>query len=148
MTRGEEVRKLVLQKFMKRRMRYSEEEMQQFMQVKGNRKLLGSLGQIAGLRMVVAVLEAHGCFCRHKPGQEFAFGMDGGLLTGDCPASICIHLISPMSAFVQAAQELLMAGQDPAGMAFTRYGCFDVGVGCGGLGKVVCEVRVESSPGK
>jgi hypothetical protein len=42
---------------------------------------------------------------------------------------------------IPAAQELIYAGVDPNEMKFTKVGCFDVGVKCGGLGHVTVNFR-------
>ena len=39
--------------------------------------------------------------------------------------------------------ELFYAGVDPNDMHFKRFGCRDVGVQCGGWGKIVMEIRME-----
>ena len=44
---------------------------------------------------------------------------------------------------VYAANELLYAGVDPNNMKFKRANCFDVGLECGGWGRVVLELKVE-----
>jgi hypothetical protein len=41
------------------------------------------------------------------------------------------------------ATEFLYAGADPNEMRFKRAGCFDVGVACGGWGRIVPELKVE-----
>jgi len=48
-----------------------------------------------------------------------------------------------MPTLIYAAQELFYAGVDPNDMRFKRTGCVDVGVNCGGWGRIVMEVRVE-----
>jgi hypothetical protein len=46
-----------------------------------------------------------------------------------------------MQAFT--AGELILAGADPSEMRFKRAACFDIGVECGGWGRIVVEIRVE-----
>ncbi len=46
------------------------------------------------------------------------------------------------SHLIFAASELFYAGVDPNQMKFRRSGCFDVGVQCGGWGKVVVELSM------
>ena len=41
------------------------------------------------------------------------------------------------------ANELFYAGVDPNEMRLNRVGCFDVGVKCGGWGRIVLEVKME-----
>lgn len=41
-----------------------------------------------------------------------------------------------------AVTELLRADADPNEMRFNRAACFDVGVQCGGFGRIVLDVKV------
>lgn len=45
---------------------------------------------------------------------------------------------------VFTAGELICANVDPNEMRFKRAACFDVGVECGGWGRIVMEIRVEN----
>ncbi len=56
---------------------------------------------------------------------------------------MCIYAVSALKHTVFAAGELLCAGIDANEMKFRRTGCFDVGVECGGWGRIVMEVRTE-----
>ena len=47
---------------------------------------------------------------------------------------------------VFTANEMLFAGIDPKTIRFKRAGCFDVGLECGGWGRIVLELRVEDKP--
>ncbi len=49
-----------------------------------------------------------------------------------------------MTQAIFGIQELWYAGVDPNEMAFKRGGCFDVGVHCGGWGRVIMEASVVS----
>ena len=42
-----------------------------------------------------------------------------------------------------ASNELFYAGVDPNDMRFKRAACFDVGVQCGGWGRIVLELSVQ-----
>jgi predicted rRNA methylase YqxC with S4 and FtsJ domains len=44
---------------------------------------------------------------------------------------------------VSAGNELFHAGVDPNGMKFKRAACIDVGVQCGGWGRIVLELGVR-----
>jgi hypothetical protein len=52
-------------------------------------------------------------------------------------------VLSAASTLIFAANELLYAGVDPNEMRFNRAGCTDVGLKCGGWGRVVVELGVE-----
>ena len=56
---------------------------------------------------------------------------------------ICIHALSAAAPLVYAADELMYAGVDPNEMRFNRAGCIDVGLACGGWGRIVMELQVE-----
>ena len=43
---------------------------------------------------------------------------------------------------VFTASEMLFAGLDPNTIRFKRAGCFDVGLECGGWGRIVLELSV------
>lgn len=51
--------------------------------------------------------------------------------------------MSSLAAIVFGAHELFYAGVDPNEMRFKRFGCHDVGVRCGGWGRIVLELSVE-----
>ena len=44
---------------------------------------------------------------------------------------------------IDSLREMIYAGVDPNGMRFKRTGCFDVGLECGGWGRIVLELQVE-----
>jgi hypothetical protein len=51
--------------------------------------------------------------------------------------------VDPLGPLVYAVSELHYAGVDPNALRFNRTHCLDVGVRCGGWGRVIMEVRVE-----
>ena len=71
----------------------------------------------------------------------------GNLHTGLCPEKVCGYSLSSALMMVFAANEMLYAGVDPNQIRFKRAGCFDVGLQCGGWGRVVLELRVEDRDG-
>jgi hypothetical protein len=76
-------------------------------------------------------------------GDRLYFDGAGNLLTERCPKRVCVHVLSAAATLIFAANELLYAGVDPNEMRFKRAGCIDVGLQCGGWGKVVVEIRIE-----
>jgi len=48
-----------------------------------------------------------------------------------------------MERLIFGAQELFYAGIDPNTMRIKHGGCFDVGLKCGGWGRVVFKLRFE-----
>jgi len=75
-------------------------------------------------------------------GDRFYFDGAGNLLTKRCPKKVCIYALNAAAGLIFASNELVYAGVDPNEMRFKRAGCFDVGVRCGGWGRVVFELNV------
>lgn len=122
---------------------FSDEETGRFMENPRNRAILPRLGQLMKTRLVFSVIEAKGCGCRHRTGQEIVLRGDGVLLPGENGEGPCVYLVQAMVPLVYGAQEFIYAGMDPNGMKFRQVGCFDVGLSCGGIGHVVVELRAE-----
>ena len=130
-------------KLMQRHLGYTDEEMAIFRENPRNADVLSKSETLMGKTIVVEVVEAHGCNSRHKVGDKFYFDGAGNLLTKLCPKRICIHALSPVATLIYAANELLYAGVDPNEMRFKRTDCLDVGLQCGGWGRIVMEIRVQ-----
>jgi uncharacterized repeat protein (TIGR04076 family) len=122
---------------------YTDEEMKVFMDNPRNLDVLGKAPLFTSKTMVFEVVDAHGCSSQHKKGDKLCFDGAGNLLTKRSPDRICIYALSAAASLIFAAGELLMAGIDPNEMRFKRTGCFDVGVKCGGWGRIVMELKVE-----
>ena len=122
---------------------YTDEEMKVFMENPRNMDVLAKAPLFANKTMVFEVVDAPGCNSQHKMGDKFYFDGAGNLLTKRSPDRICIYALNAASALIFAAGELLMAGVDPNELRFKRTGCFDVGVKCGGWGRIVMELKVE-----
>jgi uncharacterized repeat protein (TIGR04076 family) len=122
---------------------YTDEEMRIFMDDPRNLDVLGKAHLFAGKTLVFEVVDAHGCNSGHKKGDKLCFDGAGNLLAKRSPDRVCIYALSAAAGLIFAAGELLMAGVDPNEMRFKRTGCFDVGVKCGGWGRIVMELKVE-----
>jgi uncharacterized repeat protein (TIGR04076 family) len=122
---------------------YSDEEMKIFMDNPRNQDVLAKASLFANKTIIFEVVESHGCNSQHKAGDRICFDGAGNLLTKLSPGRICIYALNAAAGLIFAAGELLMAGVDPNEMRFKRTGCFDVGVKCGGWGRIVMECRVE-----
>ena len=122
---------------------YTDEEMKVFMENPRNLDVLAKASLFANKTIVFEVVDAHGCNSQHKKGDRFCFDGAGNLLAKRSPDRICIYALTAASGLIFAAGELLMAGVDPNEMRFKRTGCFDVGVKCGGWGRIVMECKVE-----
>lgn len=122
---------------------YSDQELERFKSDPRNIEVVMKASEFKNRTIVAEVMEAHGCNSQHKAGDKFYLDGAGNLISKRCPDKMCIYAVSALQNAVFAMGELLMAGVEPNEMRFKRAGCFDVGVQCGGWGRVVLEVRAE-----
>jgi uncharacterized repeat protein (TIGR04076 family) len=132
-------------KFIQRHLGYSDEEMKQFKGDQRNLDVLASSSNLLNRLIILEVVESHGCNSKHKVGDRFYFDAFGNLLTERCPKRVCGYSLNAAMMMVFAANEMLFAGIDPNQIRFKRAGCFDVGLECGGWGRIVLELRVENA---
>lgn len=137
------MKKTLTQKILKKRLGYSEEEMKQFLENPGNNDLISKLPGLTKKKLVLEVVESHGCNSQHRVGDKFTFDAFGNLDTRQCPDQVCVFLLGGAQSLLYAGMELLIAGADPNRMTFNRTACVDVGLQCGGWGRVVVEVKTE-----
>ncbi len=126
-----------------KRLGYSDEEMKAFRQNPRNEDVISKAPGLADKTIVLEVVESHGCNSRHKTGDRFYFDASGNLLTKLAPGRICFGAMIGMPLLISAAQELFYAGADPNAMRFKRAACTDVGLQCGGWGRIVMELKFE-----
>ncbi len=131
-----------LLKIIQRRFGYNDNEMKKFAENPRNEELLSMQKELADKTIVLEVVESKGCNSMHKVGDKFYFDAAGNILTQQCPAKICAFSLNAASNMLYAASELLYAGADPNKMRFRRSSCFDVGIECGGWGRIVLELSV------
>jgi uncharacterized repeat protein (TIGR04076 family) len=129
--------------FYQKHLGYTNDEMKQFRQNPRNEDVISKAPALMNKTIVVEVMEAHGCNSRHKAGDKFYFDGSGNLLTKLCPSRICFGAMSAMPALISMAHELFYAGVDPNEMRFKRVGCIDIGIQCGGWGRVIMDIKVE-----
>jgi len=135
---GEEVLK-----FIQGRLGYTDEEMKIFMENPRNEDVLSKAPALMNKTIIAEVVESHGCNSQHKVGDKFYFDGAGNLLTKLCPKRICVYALSSITTLIFTSNELFYAGVEPNEMRLRRAGCFDVGVRCGGWGRIVMDLRVE-----
>lgn len=128
--------------FMKKHLGYTDEEMKLFRSNPRNEDVLSKAPALLSKTIVVEVVESSGCNSQHEVGDKFYFDGAGNLLTKRCPKRVCIYALNAATGMIFAANELFYAGVDPNEMRFKRAACFDVGVQCGGWGRVVLELSV------
>jgi len=129
--------------FFRKHLGYNDDEMKKFKENPRNADVISKARSLMDKTIVVEVVHAQGCNSRHKPGDKFYFDGSGNLLTKLCPSRICFGALNSMPQLIAMAQELFYAGVDPNEMRFKRVGCGDVGIECGGWGRVVMEIRFE-----
>ncbi|NTW16499.1 MAG: TIGR04076 family protein [Syntrophaceae bacterium] len=128
---------------MQNRLGYNDEEMRKFRDNPRNEDILSRVPELINKTIIAEVVDSHGCNSQHKVGDKFYFDSAGNLLTALSPKRICVYALSVITLQIFAATEFLYAGVDPNQMRFKRAACFDVGIACGGWGRVVLEIRVE-----
>ena len=130
-------------KFYQKHLGYTDDEMKTFRQNPRNEDVISKAPALMKKTIVIEVVDSHGCNSQHKVGDQFYFDGSGNLLTKLCPKRICFGALNSMPPMIFMAHELFYAGIDPNEMRFKRVGCVDVGLPCGGWGRVVMEIRVE-----
>ena len=129
-------------KFIKKQLGFTNEEMKKFRENPRNEDILNKAPELVKKTIVVEVIDSHGCNSQHKVGDKLYFDALGNLLTKKCPKRICIHALHAITPQIFTVNELLCAGVDPNEMRFKRAACFDMGLECGGWGRIVMEIRV------
>jgi uncharacterized repeat protein (TIGR04076 family) len=130
-------------KFYQKHLGYNDDEMKLFRQDPRNEDVVSKALALMGKTIVIEVVEAHGCNSKHKAGDKFYFDGSGNLLTKLCPNRICFGALNAMPTLIAMAHELFYARVDPNEMRFKRVGCVDIGIQCGGWGRVIMDIRVE-----
>jgi uncharacterized repeat protein (TIGR04076 family) len=135
--------KATMWQMMQKRLGYNDDEMKLFCDNPRNEDILSKVPRLVSKTILVEVVDSHGCNSLHKVGDTFHFDSAGNLLTKLCPSRICVYALNAISLQIFTATEFLYAGIDPNEIRFKRAACFDVGVACGGWGRIVMEMRVE-----
>ena len=129
--------------FIKKHLGYTDEEMKIWLDNPRNPEGIAKASALLQKTIVIRVVESHGCSSLHKKGQEFYFDGPGNLLSKLNPKRICIYALSQMERLIFAAQELFYAGIDPNEMRIKHGGCFDIGLKCGGRGRIIFEFEFK-----
>lgn len=135
-------------RFIKQRLGYTAEELALFRNLPRNEDVVDKGVELEQRRIVVTVVESHGCNSGHRAGDRLVFDGAGNLLTRENPEKVCVYALQACTAMIFASSELFYAGVDPNEMRFRRAGCFDVGVRCGGWGRVVLELSMSGAPNR
>ena len=130
-------------KMVKSHLGYNDDEMKKFRENPRNEDILSKAPALLKKTIVLEVVESHGCNSRHKIGDKLYFDGAGNLLTKRCPEKVCVYAMNAATPLIYASNELFYAGADPNEMRFKRAACIDVGVQCGGWGRIVLELSVQ-----
>jgi len=133
--------------FMQQHLGYDDEEMEFFKDNPRNMTVLSRAPALMNKTIVAEVIESHGCNSHHKIGDKFYFDGSGNLITKLNPKRLCIFALQPLGGLIYGLHELFYSGIDNPKATFSRAGCFDVGVRCGGWGHIVMEIRMEDRKG-
>jgi len=137
------LKKFMMWKIIKKRLGYTDEEMEKFKADPRNERVVSKIPGLIKKKLVLEVVESSGCNSQHKEGDRFVFDAFGNLQTRQCPDQVCVFLLGGAQNLLYAGMELLFAGADPNEMIFSRTSCVDVGLECGGWGKVIVEIKSE-----
>ena len=129
--------------FIKKRLGYTNEEMKMFRENPRNEDVLSKAPELIKQTIIAEVIDSRGCNSQHRDGDRLYFDGAGNLLTKMCPKRICVYALNAITPQLFTVNELLLAGVDPNEMRFKRAACFDVGLECGGWGRIVMEIKVE-----
>lgn len=132
-----------LLKVIQRRLGYNDKEIETFKNNPRNAELIDRSKELQNKRIILEVVESKGCNSNYKVGDKLYFDYAGNLLTELCPSRVCGYSLNSALMMVFTANEMFFAGVDPNEIRFKRASCFDVGIECGGWGRVVLELKIE-----
>ena len=112
----------------------------------GMKKLLSNLPEKMKWRIIAEVTESKYCFAGLKPGDKFVFNFPV-LNVSESTAAPCIEAITPLTSQIRAMLDRVAEGLDPNESIFAtqQVSCMDVGVGHGGLGRVMFRLYAEKA---
>ncbi|MBY9012062.1 MAG: hypothetical protein KGD70_06785 [Candidatus Lokiarchaeota archaeon] len=131
-----------MKKNIKERLDYNDEELKLFLDNPKNIEILTKSLPLLNKTIIIEVIESKGCNSQHKIGDKIYFDGTGNLLTKLSPKRICMSALSVLDSLINSALELMYVGADPNEMRFNRVGCLDIGLECGGWGRIVMELKV------
>ena len=123
---------------------YTVADLAQFQAGDPRLRQMEKLGRAAARYSIqVEVIQARHCNSGYREGDKFILDVDGNFIPKFCPSRLCVYAISQLVVPVALINERLSEGLDPNQFHFMhQVRCLDVGVDCGGYGKVKFEVKV------
>ena len=132
-----------LWKLLQKHMGYTDEEMEICKSDPEKVKMVTETPGFAKSRVVVEVIESHGCHAQHKVGDKFMITSMGYLITEECPKKMCLFALGPVSRVLPVIYERLKSNSDPDFKRSDIVQCTDIGLDKGGWGKVLMKVYLE-----
>jgi uncharacterized repeat protein (TIGR04076 family) len=125
------------------RVGYTDAQLETFKKRPFARKILRpeTIEEIVRTNVIFEVVASHGCNIGHEVGDQFLFNAEGYMLAHQCPEKICPFLMPVMTRMMWLVQERIYEGLDPR-PTFYFGDCDDVGIECGGMGKVRLETKI------
>ena len=117
-------------------MGYSPDQLEIFRSHPNNEFVAKHAGRLDKWWIVAEIVESHGCAAGHEVGDKIYFSPHGVLETEKSPPRICLHAFPGLASAVAVMQERIISGLDPDPNLFRHIGCIDVGVQCGGWGRI------------
>jgi len=130
-------------KRLQQRLGYSDDELAILRSRPKYVKMVEETPQFTRNKIIAEVIKSQGCICQLKPGDRIVMDGNGHLITEESPKRICIWALAPLAGTVNAVFERFVEQLDPNDLVFDVVSCQDVGVECGGWGRVLMKIRVE-----
>ena len=127
----------------KERVGYTDEQLHIFKSHAFPHKILQNkaIEDVLRTNVVFEVVESRNCNIQHKVGDKFYFNAEGYMITHKCPDKICPFIMPVMTRMMWLVMERCYEGLDPR-PTFYFGDCDDVGVECGGMGKIRIETKI------
>ena len=134
-----------LWKAVQERVGYTDAQLEIFKKRAFSRKILKAetIAKLLSTNVIFEVVESRSCNVGHVVGDQFFFNAEGYMLAHKCPEKICPFLMPVMTRMMWLVMERCYEGLDPR-PTFPFGDCDDVGVECGGMGKVRLETKIAS----
>lgn len=120
---------------------FNTSEMDTFMAQPRTGKILSRLEEISQVSIIFKVRNSKGCVVGHKPGDAYIFPKGGAMDLVNSTGHLCPFLMPPMTRIMWLIQERVWEGLDPLPLYAVGH-CDDVGLDCGGWGRVVIEAHI------
>jgi hypothetical protein len=127
--------------YFKDMMGYSNKELEMFKKHPATLKFIRRAGDFAKYTAVYEVVESKNCLSRQKVGDKYYAPGAINLNLKQGTDKICPYLLPPITRMAWNIFERIVEGLDPLPL-FDHGQCDDVGVMCGGWGRVVIKVSM------